>query len=86
MYLLISLLVLRVGCGILLYQFLIIAYLFTLDSMPSPEELFDHIFNLNKLPSKFEERASEINKNLKQSESGQSFYKLDFTITKDEII
>ena len=30
MYLVISLLVLRVGCGIWLYQFLIIAYLFTL--------------------------------------------------------
>ena len=29
MYLVISLLVLRAGCGILLYQFLIIAYLFT---------------------------------------------------------
>ena len=30
MYLVISLLVLRAGCGIRLYQFLIIAYLFTL--------------------------------------------------------
>ena len=30
MYLVISLLVLRAGCGISLYQFLIIAYLFTL--------------------------------------------------------
>ena len=30
MYLIISLLVLRAGCGIWLYQFLIIAYLFTL--------------------------------------------------------
>ena len=29
MYLVISLLVLRAGCGIWLYQFLIIAYLFT---------------------------------------------------------
>ena len=29
MYLVISLLVLRAGCGICLYQFLIIAYLFT---------------------------------------------------------
>ena len=33
MYLVISLLVLRAGCGIWLYQFLIIAYLFTLRSM-----------------------------------------------------
>ena len=32
MYLVISLLVLRAGCGILLYQFLIIAYLFILYS------------------------------------------------------
>ena len=30
MYLVISLLVLRAGCGVWLYQFLIIAYLFTL--------------------------------------------------------
>ena len=33
MYLVISLLVLRAGCGIWLYQFLIIAYLFTLLSL-----------------------------------------------------
>ena len=33
MYLVISLLVLRAGCGIWLYQFLIIAYLFTLPSI-----------------------------------------------------
>ena len=33
MYLVISLLVLRAGCGIWLYQFLIIAYLFTLHSL-----------------------------------------------------
>ena len=33
MYLVISLLVLRAGCGIRLYQFLIIAYLFTLIQM-----------------------------------------------------
>ena len=32
MYLVISLLVLRAGCGICLYQFLIIAYLFTSNS------------------------------------------------------
>ena len=35
MYLVISLLVYRAGCGILLYQFLIIAYLFTLQVMMS---------------------------------------------------
>ena len=34
MYLVISLLVLRAGCGIWLYQFLIIAYLFTLIRYP----------------------------------------------------
>ena len=34
MYLVISLLVLRAGCGIWLYQFLIIAYLFTLEQDP----------------------------------------------------
>ena len=37
MYLVISLLVLRAGCGIGLYQFLIIAYLFTLLTRSSPE-------------------------------------------------
>ena len=36
MYLVISLLVLRAGCGIWLYQFLIIAYLFTLRSLDTP--------------------------------------------------
>ena len=36
MYLVISLLVLRAGCGIRLYQFLIIAYLFTLLSIFTP--------------------------------------------------
>ena len=35
MYLVISLLVLRAGCGIWLYQFLIIAYLFTLNGLRS---------------------------------------------------
>ena len=35
MYLVISLLVLRAGCGIWVYQFLIIAYLFTLPQMRS---------------------------------------------------
>ena len=34
MYLVISLLVLRAGCGIWLYQYLIIAYLFTLNRLP----------------------------------------------------
>ena len=58
----------------------------SLDSIPSLEELFDHFSNLNKLPSKFVERAREIDENLKQSEFGPSFCKLDFTITKDEII
>ena len=43
MYLVISLLVLRAGCGILLYQFLIIAYLFTLDiSRRNLEKFADH--------------------------------------------
>ena len=36
MYLVISLLVLRTGCGILLYEFRIIAYLFTLQSCHLP--------------------------------------------------
>ena len=37
MYLVMSLLVLRAGCGIWLYQFLIIAYLFTLDQCQKVE-------------------------------------------------
>ena len=38
MYLVISLLVLRAGCGIWLYQFLIIAYLFTLKTQANIEQ------------------------------------------------
>ena len=40
MYLVISLLVLRVGFGVWLYQFLIIAYLFTLYNFPTVMELW----------------------------------------------
>ena len=40
MYLVISLLVLRAGCGIWLYQFLIIAYLFTLCHTVNPYHLY----------------------------------------------
>ena len=42
MYLVISLLVLRAGCGIWLYQFLIIAYLFTFQDVHSSDKLSDH--------------------------------------------
>ena len=45
MYLVISLLVLRAGCGIWLYQFLIIAYLFTLQIVPfcaAPDVCFQY--------------------------------------------
>ena len=49
MYLVISLLVLRAGCGIGLYQFLIIAYLFTFpissDIGTLVPRLLSHIFN-----------------------------------------
>ena len=41
MYLVISLLVLRAGCGIWLYQFLIIAYLFTLKIRPRSPKVID---------------------------------------------
>ena len=58
----------------------------SLDSMPTPDELYDHFSSLNKLPLRFKERAQEIEENLKQSEIGSSFTKLDYTITKDEII
>ena len=45
MYFVISLLVLRAGCGIRLYQFLIFAYLFTLDSV-FPRDIFQIITRL----------------------------------------
>ena len=47
MYLVISLLVLRAGCGIWLYQFLIIAYLFTLhmETLHS----FSHLWSAQKI-------------------------------------
>ena len=41
LYLVISLLVLRAGCGIWLYQFLIIAYLFTSSIVPCNKYIFD---------------------------------------------
>ena len=54
--------------------------------MPSHEELYDHYSNLNKLPLKFKERVQEIEEILIQSETNSSFSKLDFAITKEEII
>ena len=46
MYLVISLLALRTGCGIGLYQFLIIAYLFTLQQMARVKKVYIDINNL----------------------------------------
>ena len=51
MYLVISLLVLRAGCGICLYQFLIIAYLFTLQTQIAPQK---------RPKTSFEIRASSL--------------------------
>ena len=48
MYLVISLLVLRAGCGIWLYQFLIIAYLFTILAKSSIRPLTFSQFSLTK--------------------------------------
>ena len=59
---------------------------YSLDSMPSHEELNDHFSNLNKLPLKFKERVQEIEEILIQSETNSSFSKLDYAITKEEII
>ena len=52
MYLVISLLVLRAGCGIWLYQFLIIAYLFTLTSKfdAFPLQLMTPLENTKQFP------------------------------------
>ena len=58
----------------------------SLDSMPSHEELYDHFSNLNKLPLKFKEIVQEIEEILIQSETNSSFSKLDYAITKEEII
>ena len=51
MYLVISLLVLRAGCGIWLYQFLIIAYLFTLFRFVVHSEARTRLDNLTKIKS-----------------------------------
>ena len=59
MYLVISLLVLRAGCGIWLYQFLIIAYLFTFH--------FYHQENLRV------NRTSEVHNNVKFSSTENTF-------------
>ena len=64
MYLVISLLVLRAGCGIWLYQFLIIAYLFTLSHLNA------HV--LNRL-------LRENRKSITEYLSGTKFFK-DFKI------
>ena len=56
----------------------------SLDTMPSPDELYDYFSDLNKLPLRFKERAQEIEENFKQSETGSTNF--DYTITKDEII
>ena len=51
MYLVIFLLVLRAGCGIWLYQFLIIAYLFTLFQFVVYSEARTRLDNLTKIQS-----------------------------------
>ena len=56
MYLVISLLVLRAGCGIWLYQFLIIAYLFTLlNKQSKTDAIFSYVYLSSKhcFPSRF---------------------------------
>ena len=60
MYLVISLLVLRAGCGIWLYRFLIIAYLFTLHSVLGIKlsYIFICILEINQLH--VYERASDV--------------------------
>ena len=49
MYLVISLLILRAGCGIWLYQFLIIAYLFTFQGLIVKYKIFYLIVRIHKL-------------------------------------
>ena len=57
----------------------------TTETMTSSEEMSEHFSNLNTLPSKFQERAKEVEELLKQAERSQSFNKLDFSITESEI-
>ena len=56
MYLVISLLVLRSGCGIWLYQFLIIAYLFTLDDLFKNSVVY-HCWNWTQWINKRENKS-----------------------------
>ena len=55
------------------------------ETMTSSDEMFDHFSNLNTLPSKFHQRANELDEQLNQAESSQSFNKLDFSITETEV-
>ena len=53
MYLVISFLVLRAGCGIWFYQFLIIAYLFTLNGLLFENRKIAVCFNWHSLPGHY---------------------------------
>ena len=75
MYLVISLLVLRAGCGVWLYQFLIIAYRFTMklacfplfpfivETYPIYMHFYFLLYNINNLYMKF---MNEFNKYMKE--------------------
>ena len=69
MYLVISLLVLRAGCGTWLYQFLIIAYLFTFHLLPiRPKIVTEKIIRTNDCESSMRKRyISMINSYQSQS-------------------
>ena len=55
------------------------------ETMTSSDEMFDHFSNLDTLPSKFHQRANELEEQLNQAESSQPFNKLDFSITETEV-
>ena len=67
MYLVISLLVYRAGCGIWLYQFLIIVYLFTLDTVQGQCQVVEACLRKNN-----SKKAYQLVKDLTTEKQGKS--------------
>ena len=77
MYLVISLLVLRAGCGIWLYRLLIIAYLLTLEDIFDLLNYFLKLFSFIAIPCKMERM-----KNMKEKPSYKLLHMNRFSVTK----
>ena len=75
MYLVISLLVLRAGCGIWLCQFLIIAYLFTLDSVKQ-EDFYVQV----RVSTSFSEQQDTYNREMHPTSDSQKFHGMTMKI------